>query len=78
MINMVFFTKANYMHPLSLKQKKTYFRWKEGTRIFNSRKHLELNILGLASIFSEVPCFYFPVRLDYRGRLYCVTLCNTV
>jgi DNA-directed RNA polymerase len=40
---------------------------------FNSRKHLELNILGLATIFREVTCFYLPIRLDYRGRLYCVT-----
>jgi len=27
----------------------------------------------LATIFSEVPCFYLPVILDYRGRLNCVT-----
>ena len=27
----------------------------------------------MATIFSAVPYFYFPVRLDYRGRMYCVT-----
>lgn len=27
----------------------------------------------MATIFRGVPCFYFPVRLDYRGRLYCTT-----
>jgi hypothetical protein len=67
-----FFTRANYIHPLSLKQKLTLSEKRE-IESFNSRKNLELNILGLATIFSEVPCFYLPVRLDYRGRLYCVT-----
>jgi DNA-directed RNA polymerase len=67
-----FFTKANYIHPLSLKQKLTLGEKRE-IESFNSRKHLELNILGLATIFSEVPCIYLPVRLDYRGRLYCIT-----
>lgn len=67
-----FFIKANYIHPLSLKQKLTLGEKRE-IESFNSRKHLELNILGLATIFSEVSCFYLPVRLDYRGRLYCVT-----
>lgn len=67
-----FFTRANYIHPLSLKQKLTLSEKRE-IESFNSRKNLELNILGLATIFIEVPCFYFPVRLDYRGRLYCVT-----
>jgi len=67
-----FFTNANNIHPLSLKQKLTLVE-KRQIESFNSRKHLELNILGLATIFREVPCFYLPVRLDYRGRLYCVT-----
>jgi DNA-dependent RNA polymerase len=67
-----FFTRANYIHPLSLKQK-LFLSEKREIESFNSRKNLELNILGLATIFSEVPCFYLPVRLDYRGRLYCVT-----
>jgi len=31
-----------------------------------------MNILGLAHIFKNVPEFYIPVRIDYRGRLYCV------
>jgi DNA-directed RNA polymerase len=67
-----FFTNVNYIHPLTLKQKLTLFE-KRKLESFNSRKHLELNILGLATIFREVPCFYLPIRLDYRGRLYCVT-----
>jgi DNA-directed RNA polymerase len=40
---------------------------------FNSRKFLGLNIIGLAMIFKQVPCFYIPVRIDYRGRVYCST-----
>jgi len=67
-----FFTNANYIHPLNLKEKLTLAEKREIDSL-NSRKHLELNILGLAIIFREVPSFYLPVRLDYRGRLYCVT-----
>jgi DNA-directed RNA polymerase len=72
-----FFTNVNYIaaqasNPLTLKKKLTLFE-KRKLEYFNSRKHLELNILGLATIFREVPCFYLPIRLDYRGRLYCVT-----
>jgi DNA-directed RNA polymerase len=67
-----FFTNANYIHPLNLKEKLTLSEKRE-IESFNSRKHLEVNILGLAIIFREVPSFYLPIRLDYRGRLYCVT-----
>jgi len=67
-----FFTGANYIHPLSFKEKLILSEQSE-LESFNSIKNLELNILGLATIFREVPCFYLPVRLDYRGRLYCVT-----
>ena len=38
---------------------------------FLSKKQLEMNILGLAIIFKNVPQFYIPVRLDNRGRVYC-------
>jgi len=27
----------------------------------------------LATIFRNVPSIYLPVRIDYRGRLYCIT-----
>jgi len=67
-----FFTKANSIHPLSLKQKLTLREQRE-IESFNSRKHLEINILGLATIFRDISSIYLPVRLDYRGRLYCVT-----
>ena len=27
----------------------------------------------MATLFRHVPSIYFPVRLEYRGRLYCTT-----
>ena len=38
--------------------------------IHNSRYYLEQNILGLAQLFSHVDSFYFPLYLDWRGRIY--------
>lgn len=67
-----FFTDIGDVNPLSFKQKLTMIEKRE-LASFNSRKHLELNILGLATIFREVPSIYLPVRIDYRGRIYCVT-----
>ena len=66
-----FFTKTNYINPLSLKAKLTLPEQRE-LESFNSRKHLELNILGLATLFRGISNIYLPVRLDYRGRLYCI------
>lgn len=62
----------DYTHPLSLKSKLTKSE-KKILESFKSKRDLEANILGLASIFKLVPNFYFPIRLDYRARLYCVT-----
>jgi len=31
-----------------------------------------MNILELALIFKNVPEFYIPVRIDNRGRVYCL------
>ena len=31
-----------------------------------------MNILGLSNIFKNVPEFFIPVRLDNRGRIYCM------
>jgi DNA-directed RNA polymerase len=38
---------------------------------FLSLRRLEMNILSIAQIYSLVSEFYFPVRIDSRGRLYC-------
>nr|ADO51613.1 rnapol [Moniliophthora roreri] len=39
---------------------------------FLSKKRLEKNILGLALIFKNIPEFFIPVRIDNRGRVYCM------
>jgi len=39
---------------------------------FLSIKQLEMNILGLAFIFKNIPEFFIPVRIDNRGRIYCM------
>ena len=61
----------NYIHPLEEKKKLTS---KEMVTLdsFLSKIKLEKNILGLASIFSYVDEFYIPVRMDSRGRVYCI------
>lgn len=38
-----------------------------------SRLDLQENILGLAKVYSDIPEFYLPVRIDYRGRMNCVS-----
>lgn len=67
-----FFTDSNYIHPLTLKSSK--LTKAEGLELeqFYSKRFTEQNILGLAILYSAVPTFYLPVRLDYRGRLYCI------
>jgi DNA-dependent RNA polymerase len=66
-----FFIDPNYIHPLTLKSKLTKGEGLELEK-FYSQRFTEQNILGLAILYSEVPSFYLPVRLDYRGRLYCI------
>ena len=67
-----FFIDNNNIHPLALKNKLNSSELKE-LESFYSKKYLEQNILGLSVLFKDVPTFYMPVRLDYRGRLYCIT-----
>jgi len=31
-----------------------------------------MNILGIATLFKDVAEFYFPLRMDNRGRIYCL------
>jgi hypothetical protein len=57
-----FFTDINYVNPLNFKDKLSLKEQRE-LASFNSRKYLELNILGLATIFIKVPSIYFPVSL---------------
>jgi len=38
-----------------------------------NKKELQDNILGLAKVFSQVHEFFIPVRIDFRGRMYCIS-----
>ena len=74
-----FYTDPNYIHPLTHNSKLTK-KEKEDLDSFNSKKDLEQNILGLATIKKQkknkkVDSFYIQIttRLDYRGRLYCIS-----
>jgi hypothetical protein len=66
-----FFIDSNYIHPLTLKSKLTKAEGLELEKFYTQR-FTEQNILGLATLYSEVSSFYLPVRLDYRGRIYCI------
>lgn len=37
-----------------------------------SKYRLDLNVLGLAQLFRNIPEFYIPIRIDIRGRVYCM------
>ena len=38
-----------------------------------SKIDLQENILGLAEVYSQIAEFYLPVRIDYRGRMNCIS-----
>ena len=40
---------------------------------YNSKIELQENILGLANVMSKLHEFFIPVRLDNRGRMYCIS-----
>jgi DNA-directed RNA polymerase, mitochondrial len=61
---------TEYTHPLELKSKLTLVEKKE-LESFKSKQNLEFEILNLAHIFRNSPELYIPIRLDYRGRIYC-------
>ena len=61
-----------YKHPL-IEKSKLIKSEKIELDSFLSKKELQENILGLASVLSGLPSFYIPVNLDFRGRLYCVS-----
>src|ERR1700730_9787224 len=62
----------DFEHPLTLKTKLNY-KEKIELESFFSKRDLEQNILGLGNIFRNVPKFYLPIRLDFRGRINCVS-----
>ena len=62
-----------YIHPLELSSEaKLKTRHNSVLESFLSKKSLEAQILNLAEIFRNCSELYFPVRLDYRGRVYCI------
>jgi DNA-directed RNA polymerase len=63
---------SNYIHPLSVKTKLTKDEYKELSS-FLSKKDLQNNILAIADIYSHKHEFFLPTKLDFRGRLYCVS-----
>ena len=67
-------TLLNKTHPLEEKilSKTKLSKWeKVELDSFMSKKFVEENVLGLADLLENIPVFYIPVRLDYRGRMYC-------
>jgi DNA-directed RNA polymerase len=61
----------NYIHPLLGKKKKLTKLEQKELDSFLTQKDLQENILGLANVFSDIPSFYIPVQLDFRGRFNC-------
>jgi hypothetical protein len=66
-------TLIDKIHPLEVKQKKDKLTKKESKELesFISQKRVQDNIIALAYVYSLVDEFFIPVRLDYRGRIYC-------
>ena len=64
-------TNPEFKHPLENKKKLTSLENKT-LDSFLSKKQLEMNIIGLSLIFKNVPEFFIPVRIDNRGRIYCI------
>lgn len=65
-------TDPKFIHPLEFKKKLTMHEAKE-LEGFRSKKYLEMNILGIANIYRLVPEFFIPIRMDNRGRIYCIS-----
>jgi len=67
-------TDPDFVHPLEIKKKQQNLTLSEIKTLdaFLSIKQLEMNILGLAFIFKNIPEFFIPVRIDNRGRIYCM------
>jgi DNA-directed RNA polymerase len=69
-------TLINSKHPLEEKlesgeKKKLYKRELADLESFRSKRFVQENILALSDVFENVEEFFIPVRLDYRGRIYC-------
>jgi DNA-directed RNA polymerase len=63
---------SNYIHPLLEKKKLTKVEYIELSS-FLSKRELQENIIGVAEVYSNLHEFFLPVRLDFTGRLYCIS-----
>lgn len=69
-----FYVNPDYVHPLEIEEKDKLSTKKKNILLkFKSIRFLEQNILSLAFIYKDIPKIYLPIKLDYRGRIYCVT-----
>lgn len=60
------------IHPLTSKYYSiTSLKLKSEIENHNSLFYLQKNIIGLAKLLINVNEFYFPIELDWRGRVYC-------
>jgi hypothetical protein len=67
-------TLINSKHSLENnkdRKRKLYKRELADLESFKSKRFVQENILAIADIFENVDEFFIPVRLDYRGRIYC-------
>ena len=55
----------------NIEKKTKYQKAKHSSHI--SKLNLQETIIGLAEFYKNFPAFYFPVRMDQRGRVYCST-----
>lgn len=65
----------SYIHPLIKKfnkDGKLYKFEKKELNSFLSKKYIQDNIIGIANIYENIHEFFIPLRIDYRGRIYCV------
>ena len=63
-----------FSHPsLNLLEIKKKLSTKEKSELdsYMSQRDLELTIIGLAKLYKGISNFYIPVRIDFRGRIYC-------
>jgi DNA-directed RNA polymerase len=62
--------KSN-LHPLTSKYYSFSYKNKSEIETHNSLFYLQKNIIGLAKLLTNIEEFYFPIELDWRGRIYC-------